>query len=328
MIWSELLFSKNKVRKAGHILTIDGHLNDEETDSALKILLNWRAAHAYPMQSMLNLFRKKAFEISSEAVVVQRLKRLPSILSKLKREKMELERMDDIAGCRVIFDSIDQVKRFEANLKSSRSRNKLKKERDYIQNPKQSGYRGIHLIFEYKGQKTNYQNLAVELQIRSKIQHSWATAVEVAGTFLKVSLKSGEGDQEWLDFFKLAADGFYAHETDGRFVDINTLKIKTSTLQVINKLQAFSVAADHLSAVHAKYYIILLNIEARKLKFLEFEQIDQAQKVYTTLESTIDTNQDIVLVSADSIQQLQKAYPNYFADTTEFIKTLNLLFQS
>jgi hypothetical protein len=36
-----------------------------------------------------------------------------------------------------------------------------------------------------------------------------------------------------------------------------------------------------------------------------------------------DPNKDVVLVSIDSISALKKAYPNYFADTVDFIATLH-----
>ncbi len=45
--------------------------------------------------------------------------------------------------------------------------------------------------------------LLIELQLRTRLQHEWATAVETMGTFLQSSLKSSQGPEEWLDFFSL-----------------------------------------------------------------------------------------------------------------------------
>jgi len=50
--------------------------------------------------------------------------------------------------------------------------------------------------------------LRVELQIRTKLQHLWATAVETMGTFLGQALKSRQGSQDWLDFFTLISSAF------------------------------------------------------------------------------------------------------------------------
>lgn len=44
-----------------------------------------------------------------------------------------------------------------------------------------------------------------ELQIRTKLQHAWATAVEAMGTFLGEALKAGHGPAAWRDFFATAS---------------------------------------------------------------------------------------------------------------------------
>ena len=47
-------------------------------------------------------------------------------------------------------------------------------------------------------------------------------------------------------------------------------------------------------------------------------------KKYAELETGFKDNKDkdVVLVSAESVHGLKKAYPNYFADTTEFSKNI------
>jgi len=40
----------------------------------------------------------------------------------------------------------------------------------------------------------------IEIQIRSKLQHIWATAVETVGFFTGQAIKSNEGEKEWNDF--------------------------------------------------------------------------------------------------------------------------------
>src|SRR5690606_15240116 len=110
-------------------------------------------------------------------VVVQRLKRTPSIVGKLKRiEGMKLHRMQDIGGCRSVLEDVSKVRTLRDSLVNSRTRNKLHREDDYITTPKSSGYRGVHLVYKYNGQKSAYQDYFVEIQIRSKVQHAWATA--------------------------------------------------------------------------------------------------------------------------------------------------------
>lgn len=74
---------------------------------------------------------------------------------------------------------------------------------DYVQEPKESGYRSIHFIYKYKSENKDVDGAKVELQVRTKLQHSWAMAVETAGLITSTPLKSSMGSEEWLDFFKI-----------------------------------------------------------------------------------------------------------------------------
>ena len=63
--------------------------------SALDTLSEWRALHAKPLQAATRVSTAGGSQIE----VSQRLKRIPTILDKLRREPgMELGRMDDIGG--------------------------------------------------------------------------------------------------------------------------------------------------------------------------------------------------------------------------------------
>ena len=156
MSWIELGHSKKSVRRAGDYLISDDFDIEKFIDS-FEILSNWRSSHEYPIQSMLGYFRKKALEVDGGAVVARRLKRLPSILAKLRREDgMKLDRMEDIGGCRIVVENRRQVYKVRDALTSGRTKNILRRQRDYIKYPKELGYRGIYLIYRYKGSKSQF----------------------------------------------------------------------------------------------------------------------------------------------------------------------------
>jgi len=341
MIWVELQFSKSEIKKAGDYLIKDEltpHPDLPEIEkylAAYDVLSNWRSSHAYPMQSMIAYIRAKAFKVNKNAVIVQRLKRLPSILAKLTREKgMSLERMEDIAGCRVVVNNIKDVYLVRDKIVTGRTKNILRRERDYIKTPKKSGYRGIHLIYKYNGEKTAYSNHHVELQIRSNIQHSWATAVEVVGTFTGEALKASQGKEEWLKFFELASVAFADLETNNVKKNAITferdeLQKYTHKLKVLDRLRAFAVTTEHLGKDITNkddYFILILDTVESKISFLRFahDKLDLATRRYAELEQQHkgDLSKDIVLVSASSVHGLKTAYPNYFADTSDFAKNL------
>ena len=172
MRWVEPLNSKKKVKRAGEKL-IGASVTFEQKMHAMDVLSNWRAAHAYPMHAILIVLRRKATEIDKSAIVVQRLKRTPSIIGKLKRfDKMKLHRMQDIGGCRAVVKSSKQAERLSKSFIDSKTRHKLHKVDNYISDPKESGYRGIHLVYKYNGRKIKFKDIFVEIQLRSRIQHS------------------------------------------------------------------------------------------------------------------------------------------------------------
>lgn len=341
----QLKYSKKAVRRAGdYFVNESDDLSGFDLDDFFKyfeIVENWRSSHAYPMQSMLGYFRSKAFFSDKNSIVVQRLKRTPSILDKLRREEgMKLDRMEDIGGCRIVVSSKQKVYDVKNLIIDGRTRNILHRERDYIKTPKESGYRGIHLVYIYSGAKEEYRKHKIELQIRSKVQHSWATAVEVVGTFTGQALKASKGHDAWLNFFKLTSIAFsdienktlvknYASE------DRKTLIKYINKLGVLTRLKAFAVSTRHLSKEtdgKTAYYLLTLEIDKSNIKIRKYStsQLPAASEKYADLEKEFKDNseRDVVLVSASSIRSLKKAYPNYFADTSEFSKYLSRLIEA
>jgi hypothetical protein len=293
------------------------------------------------MQSMLGYFRKKAFEVDKKSIIVQRLKRTPSILAKLRREGgMKLDRMEDIAGCRIVVANQAKVYAVRNKIVNGRTRNILRRERDYLRSPKYSGYRGLHLVYQYNGDKKQYSRHSVELQIRSKIQHSWATAVEVVGTFTGQALKASQGSDSWLDFFKLASIAFEEIEehklSDNAYTENRVALIQAiEDLGVLPRLRAFAVSTHHLGQKtqnKSDYFLLTLDIKESIMNVQRFpkEQLKLATEQYASLEKDFrdNTDKDVVLVSASSVHGLKKAYPNYFADTSDFAKYIEKVMEA
>jgi putative GTP pyrophosphokinase len=206
--------------------------------------------------------------------------------------------------------------------------------KDYIKSPKESGYRGVHLVFKCKN------GFSIELQIRTQIQHAWATAVETMGTFLDYSLKSSEGPEEWLDFFALASSAFAVLESTPRIPGhdsssdrdtFKTLLEMEKRLDVLNKLAGFRVIARHISNDKKKgrYHLITLNLEEMKafIKSYEARHISVANADYSRTEAEISSGKkmQVVLVSSESINALKKAYPSYFLDAELFSRQINVI---
>ena len=139
------------------------------------------------MQKVKQTLDRRTKKIDAKAITAQRLKRLPSIQSNLKiLENSKLARMQDIGGCRAIVRNIKSINALlevyeEANAKSPAGRSKLVGITDYIEDPRLTDYRSIHLLIEYESDTESrlmYNGHKIEVQLRTTLQHSWATAVE------------------------------------------------------------------------------------------------------------------------------------------------------
>ena len=154
-------YSKKQITKAGKILASDD-ASLKESVHALEVLNNWRSSHAYPLQ----VIARKLKRDNTNAIVVQRLKRLDSIIGKLRRfPEMDLYRMQDLGGCRVIVDTVPNVYNSVDKYKNSHVRHILKREYDYIQKPKESGYRSYQMVYQFQSDTVDTYNKNMMIEI-------------------------------------------------------------------------------------------------------------------------------------------------------------------
>lgn len=335
--------SKKSVRKAGNVLRSSG-ASKEEYAEAVQTLSQWRSIHAYPINTFQAYLRGKIKRDKYEAALVaQRLKRMPSIITKLQRfPSMQLDRMQDIGGLRVVLARMSDVKKMYESIVHSRrfGHEPELPPHDYIEQPKKDGYRSLHQIFKYVNKNHPELNgLRIELQIRTALQHSWATAVETLSIIEKVSLKTGEGSDAFKLFFKLSSALFSLDEKMPVIEEFKSMDIKEIVatlsqleheLQIIKKLKGLTLSAKHIETTSKKsdaYHLMELNVEKGRISLIPFSenQLDSAEALYTARESATRDKPNIfvVLISAGNVAAIKKAYPNYFLDTNSFIRNLN-----
>lgn len=340
MEWPTPQFSRKAVNRAGKLLAFGPRDDASAVVESFDALANWRACHGYPINTFQATLRSKLNRLSDDYLVAQRLKRTPSILAKLRRfPSMNLARMQDIGGLRTVVETVGVAEGVRADYRKSRFAHELVADTDYIAEPKGSGYRGFHLVYKYCGRNTPaYDGLQVELQIRTRVQHAWATAVEVAGTFLNQSLKSSEGPGEWLDFFELASAGLATLEkcpVPKRFTKFSIRELRTMIkkeerrLRISEKLGAFRIAFNAITQDphRGSYFLIVLDPQLKEVNITTYakSRLEDASRDYAMTEKEIEDGavSQAVLVAAASIDQLRRAYPNYFLDTRDFLDLLN-----
>ena len=112
--------------------------------------------------------------------VSTRIKSTESIILKLQRKNLpltieSLNSLNDIVGARIVCDFLDNVYLVSDKLKNNKNI-KIIEVKDYIKNPKNSGYRGIHLIIEIPVSiDGTLKNIRSEIQIRTVCMDSWAS---------------------------------------------------------------------------------------------------------------------------------------------------------
>lgn len=140
-----------------------------------------------------------------------RLKKIPSIMEKMERKGYEVsvesieKNLDDIAGIRVVCSFEEDVYTLaEALLRQDDIT--LIEEKDYIKNPKPSGYRSLHLIVSVPIFLDDEKRIMkVEIQLRTIAMDCWAS-LEHQLRYKKNYKSSEEIEEELIECAKLSFD--------------------------------------------------------------------------------------------------------------------------
>ncbi|MBQ3034370.1 MAG: hypothetical protein IJD28_08305, partial [Deferribacterales bacterium] len=146
-------FTKSSLKKISKKLRHSETLTDEDE----VIFSEYRKVHKYILNNFQSKIRKriKGNKKYRYVLFAQRLKRRKTIINKIRNRfsEMDLSRMHDIAGGRIIFPNIELLKKFRKEFLNSQKKSKKYThvsgdKYDYITNPNiKTGYRGIHDIF-------------------------------------------------------------------------------------------------------------------------------------------------------------------------------------
>ena len=335
-------FSRSQIDKAGE--TILSSKAGDEYDAAMKKISEWRKLHLPALDALKDEIDSL---LKGEGIInfsiSRRLKRISSILYKLDvNDKMHLGGMQDIGGMRIVFANINDLNNAFQILGTWVPKNfEFVGSRDYVSEPKVSGYRSIHFMYKYKSDDKNFDGARVELQIRTKLQHSWAMAVETAGLLTNTSLKSSMGSDEWLIFFRIVSCLFAIKERCKIVKEYRELPIDMrglmrlfskldSKYKLIDTLKALRVTAQFAESKEFQngYYILNIDFGNREVMIDSFSngQEDEASIKYSELEEDLRyENCAVVLVSVPKIKELRTSYQSYFLDTDEFIEILDTI---
>lgn len=346
--WVERKWSKTEIDRAGRSL-VELSPDDPVRQRAIEVVDNWRSCHSYPLQVIKMTLKRRAKKIDKNALIAQRLKRRPSIDIKLRdNPSMRLSAMQDIGGCRAVLQNVKQVERLvrrykKFNAKSPKDRSRLDgSEVDYIKEPKLDGYRSVHLIFKFQSPSKNRQCFTgqrIEIQIRTRLQHLWATAVETAQVFTGQALKSKikQASDEWLRFFALTSSLFALKEKSPQVPGtpethedlVKEIREVERREDIFRCLWGWNNTIRLLEGdTHpdADLFLLTLDPVKRTLSTIAYtaDESDAAQKEYENQEKETESspNTQVVLVAVEDLDALRRAYPNYYVDTSGFLNAV------
>lgn len=323
-------FTISRVRAAGKRI-----VKGRETAEDNKVLENFRGSHAYILNTFQANIRNHSKGIATS--VGQRLKRRNTILDKLLREpNMPLASMHDIAGCRMIFNTLEDLHGVRASMHAARWKHSLShspEKFDYILRPKPTGYRGIHDVYEYAVNSVGgkaWNGLKVEIQYRTLPQHAWATAVEVADLITSNRIKFADAQKHYLRYFQLASE-IIARTAEGQNSCCAGLLDKQlkdefllsdrrlGLLQTFDNLRGTSDKGLKFRKNTILIFRFDLNKDEDALQLKTYENVNRAIEAYDELEKKYGDAADIVLVRGESEENIRDAFRNYFSDARAFV---------
>ena len=153
-------------------------LRDSVSPDDLRLLDTYRLNFAFAYEEVL-LAIKTTTGIDASG---RPAKSTTAIVDKLSRESIRLSQMQDIAGCRIVVADMEKQNTLASKL-SARFINAVISDR---REKPSHGYRAIHIV-------VHHVDRAVEIQIRTQLQHLWAEHSEKLADIFGIAVKYGGG---------------------------------------------------------------------------------------------------------------------------------------
>jgi hypothetical protein len=183
---------------------------------------------------------------------------------------------------------------------------------------------------------TAFLGRRIEVQVRTHLQHTWATAGEAVGLYRSEDLKAGQGNPDWLRLLYLIASEFADHEgcpevpgaprSRDRQEEIRDLDRKLLATQVLERLShAFRFTDDYVMVKEYRFLLIEYDHAAERVVVKGYVDPPEGANSYDRVEGA--SGSDAVLVSLDRLRNLKAAFPNYFGDVLLFREQLRHITQ-
>jgi len=330
LLGENMAISKSKLDKAGDYLAKEKWTNDEDFLDYDNVLDEYRKSHLEPLTEVTLKLQEWLSAFKQNYYIAQRLKRKPQILRKLKRFSIRLSQLQDIGGCRIIFESNDILESFLPFLKEKLSKSRyftIERETDYREKGRDdSGYRAVHLI-------VSRSDVKLEIQLRSRIQHYWAESIERTSVIYGYLLKELEGDPIVLSYFKQSSNVFHEIEckrkpTSDQANDLDDLRKRSEEIiRSSDKMNVFDSYVNESfikamisreSSLRTTFHNWMIVFNWNTGAFMNWEitgrNPDIAIKKYSEYEKKWKANEgyEVVMIGSSDVSTIRQTHSHYF----------------
>ena len=285
----------------------------------LLMLQTLRLSYKEPLSVIFKSIEKVAYKVDHDSICTYRVKRIESIISKLIRfPEMQVNRAEDIAGCRCIMSSTEKAYELYHRILKNKDRLPFMIKgviHDYIEKPKTSGYRSIHINAILK----DGDNRRIEIQIRGLEHHNWATLVEITDLLYNLKLKE-HGDTANRDLFEfhrlLSLPDKDVSRNEKYFIADTVIKYKyIETIGEVFARNYLDVRRQWNKMKLQQSHFFLISTGSDGVPdFMGFISFEEAEQAYFDKFINNEENRNIVLthLQRSDFTKISVAYSNYF----------------
>ncbi len=300
--------TKSQITKLGKIIRNNLKVDEKPSLDSFKKLQEYRTSYKGDVSSVFEKLTSIAKEIRKDSVTSFRIKRIESILSKIKREPtMALGNMGDIAGCRVLLYSEDSLNKLIEQLHLNFE---VKYVKNYLKESKEDGYKGYHLYIISPIDETRL----IEIQVRTVESHKWASMVEIIDILYDLKIKEGQNHPDIEKFHLLLANKKTLSLIEKKeLIKIDSkYKIHSKLNEVFIK-NHLKIWQDWINLTNKENNFFIIEVdESKTSNILSFESYDAAEtRYFEKFKENNNSNFVLTKIEKPNFKRLCIAYASY-----------------
>lgn len=312
--------TKSQVNKLGKVLRSKIKLGEKPSLELLESLQEYRTSFKEDISAVFEKISDIAKNARKDSITSFRIKRIESILSKIKRQPtMSLGNMGDIAGCRILLYSEDSLIKVITNLKSNFVVTGVN---DYLAENKEDGYRGYHIYIESPINK----HKIIEIQVRTVKSHKWASMVEIIDILYNLKIKEGQEHPDFQKFHLLLSNnGNLTLSEQKELIKIDDKYNVHSKLNEVFIKNHVKIRKDWLGISPNKNPFFIIEVDENKSSNISsFQSYEIAETEYfKKFKVTSNSNFVLTHIEKPNFKRLCIAYASYVLIKHDYLNDWN-----